>query len=120
MGRHQYIGGFSRLRGLMKAGGPDHLLGSHYEIGWRFRREVWVLGHATTSAKQALEHVWTILTVNEIFSYTAADNYRSQAVMTRLLLKRDFARDFTARYPEGNWIGLVWTAERPLLRSSIN
>jgi RimJ/RimL family protein N-acetyltransferase len=113
-------GDFLGYAGVMKAGGPDHPLGSHYEIGWRFRREVWGLGHATKSAKQALEHVWTILKVNEIFSYTAADNYRSQAVMTRLLLKRDFARDFTARYPEGNWSGLVWTTERPLLRSSIS
>jgi RimJ/RimL family protein N-acetyltransferase len=106
---------FLGYAGVMKAGSPDHPLGSHYEIGWRFRREVWGLGFATRSARQALEHAWTVLTVNEIFSYTAADNHRSQAVMDRLLLKRDIVRDFTARYPKGDWSGLVWTAERPLL-----
>lgn len=109
---------FLGYAGIMKAGSPEHPLGLHYEIGWRFRREVWGLGFATRSARQALKHAWAILTVNEIFSYTAADNHRSQAVMDRLQLTRDFARDFTARYPKGNWSGLVWTAERPLPRST--
>jgi RimJ/RimL family protein N-acetyltransferase len=111
---------FLGYAGVMKAGSSDHPLGSHYEVGWRFRPEIWGLGFATKSARQALEHAWTVLPVDEIFSYTAADNLRSQAVMDRLSLKRDFARDFTARYPEGNWSGLVWTAKRPLLRSSIS
>jgi RimJ/RimL family protein N-acetyltransferase len=109
---------FLGYAGVMKAGGPEHPLGSHYEIGWRFSREVWGLGFATRSARQALQHAWEVLTVNEIFSYTAADNYRSQAVMDRLGLTRDSARDFTARYPEGNWSGLVWTVERPLSGSA--
>lgn len=59
-------------------------------------------------------------------SYTAADNQRSQAVMRRLNLKRDPTRDFTARYPRGDWSGLVWVVERltivadlTVLRSSI-
>jgi RimJ/RimL family protein N-acetyltransferase len=108
---------FLGYAGVMKAGSSDHPLGSHYEIGWRFRREIWGQGFATKSARQALEHAWTVLTVDEIFSYTAAENLQSQAVMDRLILKRDFARDFTARYPKGNWNGLVWTAERPLLGS---
>jgi RimJ/RimL family protein N-acetyltransferase len=111
---------FLGYAGVMKAGGSDHPLGSHYEIGWRFRREIWGLGFATKSAMQALNHAWTVLTVTEIFSYTAADNHRSQAVMDRLSLKRDFARDFTALYPKGSWSGLVWMAERPLLGSTIS
>ncbi len=110
-------GDFLGYTGVMKAGGPDHPLGTHYEIGWRFRQEVWGLGFATRSARRALEHAWAVLTVNEILSYTAADNHRSQAVMDRLQLTRDFGRDFTARYPKGNWSGLVWKAERPLLGS---
>ena len=113
-------GKFIGYAGVMKAGGLDHPLGSHYEIGWRFRREFWVLGFATKSAMQALKHAWTVLTVREIFSYTASDNPRSQAVMARLSLKRDFARDFTARYPRGEWFGLVWVAERPLSGSTIS
>lgn len=105
---------FLGYAGVMRVEGLDHPLGSHYEIGWRFRREIWGMGIATRSAKQALEHAWTVLTVDEILSYTASDNHRSQAVMDRLQLKRDFTRDFTARYPEGDWSGLVSTAKRPL------
>jgi RimJ/RimL family protein N-acetyltransferase len=111
---------FLGYAGVMKAGSPDHPLGSHYEIGWRFRREVWGLGFATRSARQALEHAWRVVKVDEIFSYTAEDNHRSQAVMERLQLNRNSARDFTARYPEGIRSGLVWTAERPLLRPTIS
>lgn len=111
-------GDFLGYAGVKRIEAPDHPLGFHYEIGWRFRREVWGFGFATRSAKQALQHAWTIVTVNQIFSYTAPDNHRSQAVMARLQLKRDFARDFTARYPKGDWSGLVWTAERPLSRSA--
>jgi RimJ/RimL family protein N-acetyltransferase len=105
---------FLGYAGVIKAGDADHPLGLHYEVGWRFRREVWGSGLATKSAKQALEHAWTVLPVNEVFSYTASNNHRSQAVMARLQLKRDVARDFTARYPTGDWSGLVWIAERPL------
>ena len=104
---------FLGYAGVMKAGSADHPLGLHNEIGWRFRRDVWGFGFATRSARQALEHAWAVLPVDEIFSYAASDNYRSQAVMERLQLKRDVARDFTARYPQGDWSGLVWTAERP-------
>ncbi|QMW23499.1 GNAT family N-acetyltransferase [Sandaracinobacteroides saxicola] len=107
-------GNFLGYAGVMKAGETDHPLGPHYEIGWRFRRRAWGSGFATESARQALEHAWTVLTVDQIFSYTAADNHRSQAVMKRLGLTRDIGRDFTARYPQGLWSGLVWTAQRPV------
>ena len=113
-------GNFLGYAGVMKAGSHDHPLGPHYEIGWRFRREVWGLGFATESARQALQHAWTVLTTNEIFSYTAQDNKRSQAVMARINLKRDSAEDFTAQYPRGKWSGLVWVAERPLAGSAIS
>jgi RimJ/RimL family protein N-acetyltransferase len=107
-------GDFLGYAGVMKSGSHDHPLGLHYEIGWRFRREVWGSGLATESARQALQHAWTVLTTDQIFSYTAEDNKRSQAVMARLNLKRDLAQDFTAHYPKGEWSGLVWVAERPL------
>jgi RimJ/RimL family protein N-acetyltransferase len=111
---------FLGYAGVMKAGSADHPLGSHFEIGWRFRREIWGLGIATRSAGQALKHAWTVVTATEIFAYTAANNLRSQVVMDRLSLKRDCALDFTARYPEGNWSGLVWKAKRPSLKSAIS
>ena len=107
--------GFLGYAGVMRRADPAHPLGTHYEIGWRFRPDAWGRGYATESAHQALRHAWTILEVAEIVSYTAADNQRSQAVMGRLGLKRHRARDFTARYPRGDWSGLVWVAGRPAI-----
>jgi hypothetical protein len=47
----------------------------------------------------------------EVIAYTAPDNLRSQAVMTRLQLQRDPSRDFTADYDTIKaWRGLVWVA----------
>ena len=109
--------GFLGYAGVMRRADPAHPLGTHYEIGWRLRRNAWGKGYATESARQALCHAWTLLDVAEILSYTAADNQRSQAVMDQLGLKRDPTRDFTARYPRGDWSGLVWVAERPAIVS---
>lgn len=106
-------GGFLGYAGVMLRTNSDHPLGSHHEIGWRFRRDVWGRGLATESARHALHHAWATLDIPEILSYTAADNLRSQNVMKRLGLRRDAARDFTARYSSGDWSGLVWVAERP-------
>ncbi|WP_156376108.1 GNAT family N-acetyltransferase [Methylobacterium sp. Leaf117] len=108
-GREQFLG----YAGVMLHRDPDHPLGSHYEVGWRFRRDVWGQGLATASAREALERAWTVLDVPEIVSYTAADNVRSQNVMRRLGLKRDMKSDFTARYPRGEFSGLTWIAQRP-------
>ena len=107
-------GRFLGYAGVMKREDADHPLGPHYEIGWRFNRFAWGKGLATRSASIALQHAWTVLSTREIFSYTAADNRRSQLVMTRLSLKRVPTRDFTAPYERGDWTGLVWIAERPL------
>ncbi|WP_375789517.1 hypothetical protein ACE10Z_20605 [Bradyrhizobium sp. Pha-3] len=47
--------------------------------------------------------------LREIVSYTSLDNVRSQAVMARLNLRRDRARDFTTLTSRGEpWRGLVW------------
>src|SRR6185312_4006403 len=99
--------------GIMRRGNADHPLGPHYEIGWRLRSDVWGLGYATEGARRALQHAWSVLDTVEIFSYTSTDNKLSQNVMERLGLRRTPSRDFTARYPRGDWNGLVWIAERP-------
>lgn len=104
---------FLGYAGVMKRADPEHPLGPHYEIGWRFCRNAWGKGYATRSARLALEHAWTVLTIDEMFSYTASNNVRSRQVMDRLELKRAAERDFTAHYPTGDWNGLVWIAERP-------
>ena len=90
---------------------PDHPLGPHVEIGWRLKRSVWGNGYATEAATAALRDGFTRLGLSEILSYTAPDNQRSQAVMTRLRLQRDPLRDFTAQYDGVDaWRGLVWAA----------
>jgi RimJ/RimL family protein N-acetyltransferase len=49
------------------------------------------------------------LGLSEILSYTSPDNERSQAVMAKLNLVRDPARDFMTLTPSGEqWQGLVW------------
>jgi RimJ/RimL family protein N-acetyltransferase len=61
----------------------------------------------------ALTDAFTRIGLTEIIADTAPDNPRSQAVMARLQMQRDPARDFIADY-DGiqGWRGLVWVARR--------
>jgi RimJ/RimL family protein N-acetyltransferase len=111
----QEDGQFIGYAGIVYRKNPDHPLGLHHEIGWRFHRDAWGKGYATEAARKALAHAWTTLPISKIFSYTAPDNFRSQSVMARLNLRRIDGLDFTAGYPEGDWSGLVWIADRPAL-----
>jgi len=105
-----HAGEFLGYAGVMPAG-PDHPLGHHHEIGWRLKRTAWGHGYATEAAKAALNDGFARVGLAEVLSYTAADNVRSQAVMGRLQLERDAARDFVAQYEGvGAWRGLVWVA----------
>ena len=107
-------GRFLGYVGVMKRSDPDHPLGPHYEIGWRLCSDAWGNGYATEGARQALGHAWSVIEADEIVCYTAADNLRCQNVIERLNLRRDAARDFTAKYPRGAWNGLLWVSDRPL------
>jgi len=105
------LGAFIGYAGVMQRDqGPP--LGTHVEVGWRLARAAWGKGYVTEAAAAALRDVFDRTSLTEIISYTSADNVRSQAVMARLGLERDPARDFTL--PNG-WHGLVWVA---LLNSS--
>jgi len=101
-------GRFLGYAGVMPRLFPDHPLGSHFEVGWRFTRSAWGNGYATESAQAALRDAFLRKSLDEILSYTSVENLRSQAVMTRLGLRRDPSRDFTV----GSWRGLVWIASR--------
>jgi RimJ/RimL family protein N-acetyltransferase len=101
-------GGFLGYVGVMP-GRPGHPLGDHLEVGWRLARRAWGFGYATEAAHAALADVFARGLASEVLSYTAPDNLRSQAVMARLNLERDPARDFSA----DGWRGLVWVARAP-------
>jgi len=64
------------------------------EIGWRLSRDSWGHGYATEAARASLEFGFTEVGLDEIVSFTAVPNVRSQAVMQRLGMTRDPADDF--------------------------
>ncbi len=103
-------GGVLGYAGIMPAG-PDHPLGPHCEVGWRLARRAWGHGYATEAAAAALTDAFGRACLPKVLAYTAVDNARSRAVVGRLPMRRDPARDFTAVYPDvGAWSGLVWVA----------
>lgn len=105
-------GAFIGYAGVMPRLSPDHPLGAHHEVGWRFVRSAWGNGYATESARAALDHAVGQAGINGIISYTAADNLRSQAVMKRLGLVRRPSLDFSETVGDGGqWHGLVWALD---------
>lgn len=105
-----HAGTFLGYTGVMPRNG-DHPLGFHNEIGWRLTREAWGGGYATEAARAALDDVFTRIGLDEVLAYTRPDNLRSQAVMLRLDLQRDEARDFVIPLENvQHWTGLVWVA----------
>jgi RimJ/RimL family protein N-acetyltransferase len=103
-------GDFLGYAGIMPSG-PDHPLGSHVQIGWRLMRHAWGFGYPTEAARAALADAFVRVGLDAVIAYTAADNLRSQAVMTRLKMCRDPSRDVTSDYAAiKGWRGLVWEA----------
>ena len=106
-------GAFLGYAGIMPSR-PGHPLGSHFDIGWRLVRRMWGLGYATEAARAALNDAFIRMRLGEVVAYTAPENLKSQAVMTRLQLQRDPSRDFTANTDSIKaWRGLVWVARLP-------
>lgn len=105
-------GEFVGYAGIMPSP-TGHPLGPHFEVGWRLVRRAWGHGYATEAAAAALKDGFGRAGLTEVLAYTAPDNFRSQAVMARLHLRRDPSRDFTADYDAvRGWRGLVWVASR--------
>jgi ribosomal-protein-alanine N-acetyltransferase len=73
------------------------------EIGYRFAVEAWGHGYATEAARAAVGWGFGVLGLDEIASWTAISNLRSQAVMRRIGMTHDPADDFDhPRLPEGH------------------
>ena len=95
-------GAFIGFAGLMRPG-VALPIGTCIEIGWRLARAHWGQGYATEAARAWLEHGFLKLNLTEIVSFTVAANHRSIAVMERLGMSRDEARDFDhPSLPEGH------------------
>ena len=82
----------------------DTPFGPCVEIGWRLAYEYWGKGYATEAARAALAFGFDELKLDEIVSFTAAVNKRSERVMQRLGMQRLESEDFyhpalAARHP---------------------
>lgn len=54
------------------------------EIGWRLRHDYWGHGYAPEAATACLQYARTQLHLQEVFSFTAAVNKRSERVMQKI------------------------------------
>lgn len=54
------------------------------EIAWRLHKDYWGQGYATEAARAALLFAFTELELNEVVSFTAVINERSQLIMERI------------------------------------
>jgi len=73
---------------------PGNPLYPEIEIGWRLARSAWGCGYATEAARASLADGFQRLGLDRVFSITAADNRRSEAVMQRIGLLRRAELDF--------------------------
>lgn len=58
------------------------------EIGWRLKKEVWGKGLATEGAKACLEYAEENLQFENVYSFTAEINTRSERIMQKIGLKK--------------------------------
>ncbi len=64
------------------------------EIGWRLARAQWGRGYASEAARAWLGHGLGTLGLDEVLAFTDPANLRSLAVMRRIGMRHDPARDF--------------------------
>jgi RimJ/RimL family protein N-acetyltransferase len=73
------------------------------EVGWRLHQQHWNHGYATEGARAALDFGFNRLHLEEIVSFTATTNVRSQRVMQKLGMSHEPADDFDhPALPEGH------------------
>lgn len=54
------------------------------EIGWRLKKDAWGQGYATEAARACLQYGFDSLRLEEVYSFTAVINQRSERVMQRI------------------------------------
>jgi len=95
-------GRFIGYTGLAPQTFPAHFTPA-VEVGWRLARFAWGHGFATEAARAALAFGFERARLEEIVSFTATTNVRSQAVMQRLGMTHEPADDFDhPALPEGH------------------
>lgn len=73
------------------------------EIGWRLARPFWGKGYVTEAASALLAYGFDQRGLEEIVSFAVGENSRSTAVMKRIGMRPDPARDFDhPRVPESH------------------
>ena len=80
--------------GLNRAAHLPFLARDAIEIGWRLAPAFWGRGYVTEAASAWLDFGFTRLGLAEIVSFAVWNNRRSTAVMERLGMQADPARDF--------------------------
>lgn len=64
------------------------------EIGWRVAKEYWGQGLAVEAAQKCLDIGFTEFNLNEIVSFTAKINKKSERIMQKLGMTHNIADDF--------------------------
>lgn len=73
------------------------------EIGWRILPEFWNEGFATEAAIKSLWFGFKVLGLEEIVSFTAVGNVKSQRIMEKIGMKRCMVKDFLhPKVPDGH------------------
>ena len=106
-------GRLAGMIGLSRVAAGDLPVGPCVEIGWRLHPDVWGEGLASEGARAALDWGFGPGALTEILAFTAETNLASQAVMHRIGMAPDPARDFDhPRLAPGHPLRrhVVWTA----------
>ncbi|MES2526248.1 MAG: GNAT family N-acetyltransferase [Bdellovibrionota bacterium] len=86
------------------------------EIGWRLLPDYWNRGFATEAALKSLSFGFEVLGLEEIVSFTAVGNVKSQRIMEKIGMIRCMEKDFLhPRVPDGHVLKahVVYEKKRP-------
>jgi RimJ/RimL family protein N-acetyltransferase len=92
-------GAFAGFVGLWPADFEAHFTPA-VEIGWRFAAPFWGQGYAPEAARAVLQFGFEQLGLQEIVSFTAVINERSQRVMQKIGMTSDPAEQFDHPRPD--------------------